>query len=79
MDRLFKEGAAAVGVTGIESFDSEIEAVQAMVALADPGDVIAVMCQAQRVDIDAWLREQGATVDDPDTLRAKVLAAAGAS
>jgi cyanophycin synthetase len=79
MERLFREGAAAVGVTGIESYDSELEAVRALVALAGPGDVIAVMCQAQRADIDAWLRKQGATVDDPDTLRAKVLAAAAAS
>jgi cyanophycin synthetase len=75
MDRLFKEGADAVGVTGIESHDSELEAVAAMVAMAAPGDVVAVMCQAQRPDIEAWLHERGATVDDPDTLRAKVLAA----
>ncbi len=77
MDRLFKEGAEAVGITGIESHGSELEAVEELVAGAQPGDVIAVMCQAQRVEIDAWLRELGGTVDDPDTLRAKVEAAAG--
>ena len=75
MDRLFTEGAESVGVTEVASYASELEAVEALVAQADPGDVIAVMCQAQRVEVDEWLRERGGTVDDPDTLRAKVLAA----
>ena len=73
MDRLFKEGAEAVGVTGIASYDSELDAVRAVLAGSEPGDVVAVMCQAQRAEIDAWLRERGATVDDPDTLRSKVI------
>ncbi|MGH9119950.1 MAG: Mur ligase family protein [Acidimicrobiales bacterium] len=77
MDRLFKEGAEAVGVTDVASYDSELEAIEAMVDRAEPGDVIAVMCHAQRVEIDAWLRDRGGTVDDPDTLRAKVVAATG--
>jgi cyanophycin synthetase len=76
MDRLFKAGAEAVGVTGIESYGSELDAIRALVTAAEPGDVVAVMCQAQRPKIDAWLRRHGATVDDPGTLRSKVIAAA---
>lgn len=75
MDRLFREGAASVGVTEINSYPTELEALQALTASAQPGDVVAVMCHAERERLDAWLRDQGATVDDPDTLRAKVLAA----
>ena len=33
------------------------------------------MCHAERTEIDAWLRSAGATVDGPDEIRAKVLAA----
>jgi cyanophycin synthetase len=75
MDRLFKEGAEAVGVTAVDSFPTELDAVSALVDRAGDGDVVAVMCQAQRAAIDAWLRERGATLDAPETLRAKVRAA----
>ena len=37
------------------------------------------MCHQDRVDVDAWLRAAGATVDDAPTVRAKVLAARGES
>jgi hypothetical protein len=33
------------------------------------------MCHAERRDIDAWLTKRGATVDGPDEIRSKVLAA----
>jgi cyanophycin synthetase len=72
---LWREGAAAVGVHEVATHPSELAAVQALVAVSGPGDVVAVMCQAERVEVDAWLRSQGATVDDPDVVRAKVLAA----
>ena len=72
---LWREGAAAVGVTDVVTHPSELSAVQALVAVSGPGDVVAVMCQAERVEVDGWLRTQGATVDGPDVVRAKVLAA----
>jgi cyanophycin synthetase len=37
--------------------------------------VVAVLSHAERAEIDAWLRVQGASIDDPDAVRAKVLAA----
>jgi hypothetical protein len=40
-----------------------------------PGDVVAVMCHQDRDAIEDDLRGRGAGIDDPDTLRAKALAA----
>jgi len=72
---LWREGAAAVGVRDVATHPSELAAVQALVSVSSPGDVVAVMCQAEQVEVAAWLRAEGATVDAPDTIRAKVLAA----
>jgi cyanophycin synthetase len=74
---LWREGAAAVGVTDVAAYPSELAAVQALVADSGPGDVVAVMCQAERAEVDSWLRSQGATVDDPDVISAKVVTARG--
>jgi cyanophycin synthetase len=43
--------------------------------MAARGDVVAIMCHQDRVELDAWLRAHGGTVDDSETVRAKVLAA----
>jgi cyanophycin synthetase len=48
-----------------------------MVADAAPGDVVGLMCHAERGEAEAWLRAVGATVADPQQIRAKVLAARG--
>lgn len=76
LDELYREGAAKVGVYELPSYPSELEGLQALVARAKPGDVVAVMCHQDREELDAWLREQGATVDPPDVIRDKVLLAA---
>ena len=49
--------------------------MQALVAEAAPGDVVGVMCHAERTAIEEWLASVGATVDGPDEIRTKVLAA----
>jgi cyanophycin synthetase len=77
MDRLFRAGGAAVGVTGWQSSPTELAGLEALLSLARPGDVVALMCHADRVQLDARLRAGGGSADDPATLRAKVLAAAG--
>ncbi|MGH3386189.1 MAG: Mur ligase family protein [Nocardioidaceae bacterium] len=69
---LFREGAAAVGVSGIDAVDSELAGLQTLVQRAAAGDVVAVMCHQDRDRLGAWLGERGATVDTPNTLRAKV-------
>ncbi len=75
LDRLLRAGAEAVGVSGWASYPTELAGLQALVAQAADGDAVGIMCHAERPALDAWLRERGGTVDDPATLRAKVLAA----
>ncbi|HSV40376.1 MAG TPA: Mur ligase family protein [Nocardioidaceae bacterium] len=68
----FHAGAARVGVHQLASYPTEVDAMAALVAQAKPGDVVGLMCHDDRQGCYDWLAEQGATVDDPDTLREKV-------
>jgi cyanophycin synthetase len=77
LEGLMREGAAAVGVLDVPAFPTELAGLQAVLGQALPADVIGVMCHAERADLDRWLRGRGATVDGPDDLRRKVLAAKG--
>ncbi|MEO6145437.1 MAG: tetratricopeptide repeat protein, partial [Dermatophilaceae bacterium] len=70
-------GLSRVGVAEIDSYASEFEALQALVTSADQGDVLAVMVHADRVRLDEWLMENGATVDSAIEIRRKVIAARG--
>ncbi|MBV9831101.1 MAG: Mur ligase [Marmoricola sp.] len=76
MDALFRTGAERVGVTDVESYPTELASLQALVARAEPDDVVGLMCHAERQEVYDWLAEQGAVPDGPDELRAKVLRAA---
>lgn len=73
--RLLREGAAEVGVEHVEVFDTELAGLRALVARSGPGDVVGVMCHAERESIASWLTTAGATVDSPESIRRKVLAA----
>jgi cyanophycin synthetase len=73
--RLLREGAATVGVTDVPAHPGELAALQALTGESGPGDVLALMAPAERAEILAWLQEQGATLLDPDRLRARVVAA----
>jgi cyanophycin synthetase len=70
-------GLSRVGVAEIDSYPSELDGLQALVMTADPDDVLAVMVHADRVKLDEWLTENGATVDSPRNIRRKVIAARG--
>ncbi len=70
-----RAGAAEVGVLDVPAHPTELAALQALVAESSPGDVIGVMCHAERTELDAWLRSEDATLDGPDEVRRKVLAA----
>ena len=72
---LLREGAASVGVHDVPVHPTEVAAVQALVAEANAGDVVGVMCHAERADIEDWLASHGGAVDGPEQIRAKVLAA----
>jgi cyanophycin synthetase len=74
--RLMREGAAAVGVHDVPAYPNELTALQTVADQASVADVVGVMCHAEREEVDRWLRERGATIDGPDELRRKVLAAA---
>ena len=72
---LLRRGAATVGVTDVPSYRTELEAVQAILAEAGSGDVVGVMCHAERGPIGSWLTSEGAVVEAPEGIRAKVLRA----
>jgi cyanophycin synthetase len=72
---LLREGAATVGVADVPAHPGELAGLKALAAEAGPGDVLALMAPAERAEILAWLGDQGATLLDPDRLRARVVAA----
>jgi cyanophycin synthetase len=75
IDDLLRAGAARVGVTDIDSYDTEVECLAALVARAQPGDVVGLMCHAERQEAYDWIAEHGGTPDSPETLSQKVRAA----
>jgi cyanophycin synthetase len=70
-------GLARVGVAEIDSYPSELEGLQAMVASASSGDVLAVMVHADRVQLDQWLTAAGGCLDSARDIRKKVIASRG--
>ncbi|ADB32767.1 Mur ligase middle domain protein [Kribbella flavida DSM 17836] len=72
LDAVFREGTSSVGVDDVPSYPTELDAAKALVAEAGPGDVVAVMSLQDRASLDAWLQDEGATVDTPETLKSKV-------
>jgi cyanophycin synthetase len=72
LEEVFRIGTRSVGMDDVPSFPTELDAAAALVAEAQPGDVVAVMSLQDRASLDAWLRSEGATVDNPETLRSKV-------
>ncbi|GAB3788463.1 Mur ligase family protein [Nocardioides ungokensis] len=77
LDGLMRTGAERVGVTDVASHPTEVAGLAALVEQAQPGDVVALMCHAEREAVYAWIAEHGGTPDSPGTLAAKVRAAAG--
>lgn len=75
IDGLLRAGAARVGVEDIETYETEVECLAALVAQALPGDVVGLMCHAERQEAYDWLAAHGATPDSPAELAAKVRAA----
>jgi cyanophycin synthetase len=70
-------GLARAGVADIDSHETELAGLQALVSAAADGDVVALMCHAERSQVTAWLAEQGATADTPEDVRRKVVSARG--
>jgi cyanophycin synthetase len=72
LDGLLRSGLERVGMTEVVSYDTELESLQALVRQAEPGDVIGLMCHAERQECYDWIAAQGGTADSPSTLAAKV-------
>jgi cyanophycin synthetase len=72
-----RAGLGRAGVGDVASYPTEVAGLEACVAAAGDGDVIALMCHAQREEVHEWLHEHGATPDDHDVVRRKVVRARG--
>jgi cyanophycin synthetase len=77
IDALLRAGAARVGVTDIDTYTTEVACLAALVERAGPGDVVGLMCHAERQEAYDWLAAHGGTPDSPQTLSQKVRAARG--
>ena len=75
LDELMMAGAARVGVTGIPAYPTEVASLSALVGQALPGDVVGLMCHAERQEVYDWIAEHGGTADTAEVLAAKVRAA----
>lgn len=75
IDELLRAGAARVGVTDIATYDTEIDCLAGLVEQAQAGDVVGLMCHAQRQEAYDWIAEHGGTPDGAAELAAKVRAA----
>jgi cyanophycin synthetase len=77
LEALMRAGAARVGVTDVPAYDTEVDCLAALVAQARAGDVVGLMCHAQRQEAYDWIAGHGGTPDSPETLREKVRRARG--
>jgi cyanophycin synthetase len=77
IDEHLRAGLARVGIGEVVSYATELEGVVAVVPTMADGDVLAFMCHDSRPAVQAWLAAHGAAVDDPRTIRRKVVAARG--
>ncbi len=78
LEELMRAGAERVGVTGVPAYPTEVAALSALVGQALPGDVVGLMCHAEREECYDWIAAHGGTPDTNETLAAKVRAAATA-
>jgi cyanophycin synthetase len=77
LDELMRAGAARVGVETLPSYPTELESLQALARLAGPGDVVGLMCHAERTAVLDWIAGSGGTPDTAVDLRDKVRRARG--
>ena len=63
--RLLRDGAARVGVTDVTSYPTEVAASPALSRRPRPGDVVGLMCHAQRQEVYDWLAAPAARRTHP--------------
>ncbi len=74
---LFRVGLAHAGAYDVPGYDSELASLVPLVEHAHDGDVVALMCHAERTEVDGWIRARGGSPDDAKAIRRKVVAARG--
>jgi cyanophycin synthetase len=77
LESLLRAGAERVGVTDVAAYPTEVACLAALVEQARPGDVVGLMCHAERSDVYAWITDHAGTGDTPERLGEKVRAAQG--
>ena len=77
LEALMRAGAERVGVTGVPAYPTEVAVLSALVGQALPGDVVGLMCHAERQECYDWIAEHGDVPDSSETLAQKVRRAAG--
>ena len=75
LEALMRAGAERVGVTGVPAYPTEVACLAALVGQALPGDVVGLMCHAEREECYDWIAEHGGVPDSAEMLAAKVRAA----
>ncbi|HEX6149699.1 Mur ligase family protein [Nocardioides sp.] len=74
LEALLRAGTERVGVADVPAYPTEVEGLAALVAQAGPGDVVGLMCHAERDAVYTWIAEHGGTSDSPEELADKVRA-----
>jgi cyanophycin synthetase len=77
LETLLRDGAERVGVSDVPAYPTEVACLAALVERAEPGDVVGLMCHAERQEVYDWISGHGGTADTPEQLGAKVRAAQG--
>ena len=77
LEQQLRTGLVRSGVLDVESHRTETGALSALLAAAADGDVVALMCHAERPAVERLLRDLGASADDSRAVRRKVVAARG--
>jgi len=76
MTRLFRGGAEEEGRTGVPAYAGELDALRGVLAATNPGDVVALMCLAERDAVAEWILASGGRALTPADVRALAPAAA---
>ncbi len=74
LEGLLRDGAERVGVTDVAAYPTEVACLAALVDRARDGDVVGLMCHAERQDVYDWIAAHGGTADTPQRLGEKVRA-----
>lgn len=77
LEGLLRAGAARVGMADVPAYPTEVDSLAALVERARPGDVVGLMCHAERDQVYAWIAGHGGSADSPETLSDKVRVASG--